>query len=156
MKKCLAALTVLFAVASAHAALTIQSCSINSASINFGVYNPLDPNPDDNNAGQIQISCTVNGNGAPVPVEVSLGVSGGTLAQRRLTNGSSFLNYNIYTNSTFTTIWGDGTAGTSTQTRSISRGGNSASWVLYGRIPAGQLSVAPGVFTDSVQVTLVW
>ena len=61
MKKCLAALTVLFAVASAHAALTIQSCSINSSSINFGVYNPLDPNPDDNNAGQIQISCTENG-----------------------------------------------------------------------------------------------
>jgi len=147
-------LILLLAMSSADAATT-QSCTVSNSSINFGVYDPLDPISDDNNAGGVQISCKVTGSGTAV-VDVALGASAGTLAQRRLVNGSNFLNYNIYTDPSYTIIWGDNTAGTSIQSVNLSKTLETWSWTLYGRIPAGQLSAAPGTYTDTVQVTVTF
>jgi spore coat protein U-like protein len=147
-------LILLLAVSSADAATT-QSCTVSNSAINFGIYDPLDPTNDDNNAGSVQISCKVTGSGTAL-IDVALGAAAGTLTQRRLVNGTNFLNYNIYTNPSYTTIWGDGTAGTFTQSGALSKTVETMSWVLYGRIPAGQLNAAPGTYTDTVQVTVTF
>lgn len=139
----------------AYAALNVQSCSVSNSTINFGLYDPLNPRNDDNNAGLVQLSCTLTGSGN-LPVVVALGLSGGTLAQRKMFNGVRSLDYNIYTSPTYATVWGDGSAGSAAQSAVLTKSTTSASWVLYGRIPAGQLSVAPGVYSDVIQVTVSW
>lgn len=154
MRRAIAGLVFLLVVSSVDAA-NIQSCTVSNSSINFGLYNPLDPISDDNNAASVQISCNVVGSGT-ASVGVALGTSAGTLAARRLVNGSSFLNYNIYIDPSYTTIWGDNTAGTSIGSGTLSKIRETMSWTLYGRIPAGQLNAAPGTYTDTVQVTVTF
>jgi spore coat protein U-like protein len=154
MHRSLVGLILLLAVSAADAATT-QSCTVSNSAINFGIYDPLNPANDDNNAGSVQISCKVTGSGTAL-IDVALGAAAGTLTQRRLVNGTNFLNYNIYTNPSYTTIWGDGTAGTFAQSGALSKTVETMSWVLYGRIPAGQLNAAPGTYTDTVQVTVTF
>lgn len=149
------ALLALCTVPATQAALTIQSCTVSNSSINFGIYNPLDPLPNDNNAGSVTLSCNVAGNGA-VPIDVALGVSGGTFAERRLVNGTSSLAYNIFTSATYSTVWGDGSAGSTLQFGAITKSVTSVTWPLYGRIPADQLTAVPGNYVDTVQVTVSW
>ncbi|NBP09032.1 MAG: hypothetical protein EBU76_11310, partial [Gammaproteobacteria bacterium] len=38
-------------------AANVQSCTVSNSAINFGIYDPLDPVSDDNNAGSVQINC---------------------------------------------------------------------------------------------------
>jgi len=146
---------VALCVVSSVEAANVQSCTVSNSVINFGIYDPLDPVSDDNNAGSVQINCKLTGTGT-ASVDVALGASAGTLAQRRLVNGSYFLDYNIYTKPSYTIIWGDGTAGTNTQQGTMSKAVETLSWTLYGRVPAGQLNVAPGTYTDTVQVTVTF
>lgn len=148
------ALMMLIGISMADAA-TVQSCTVNNSTVNFGIYSPLDAANDDNNAGSVQISCKVNGNGT-APVDVALGVSGGTMGQRRLQSGTSFLAYNLFTSPSYTTVWGDGTGGSALQSVALTKTLETMSWVLYGRIPAGQLNAAPGTYTDTIQVTVSW
>jgi spore coat protein U-like protein len=63
------------------------------------------------------------------------------------------LNYNLYTNSARTTIWGDGSAGTSRLTNIIWSGGSSFTRTIYGRIPAGQ-DVGVGNYGDILVITI--
>lgn len=153
-RRAIVTMLMLIGIPTADAA-TVQSCTVNNSTINFGIYNPLDAASDDNNAGSVQINCRVNGSGTAL-VDVALGVSGGTFSQRRLQSGTSFLNYNIFTSPAYTTVWGDGTDGSVPQSVALTKTLESMSWVLYGRIPAGQLGAAPGTYTDTVQVTVSW
>ena len=66
-------LILLLAVSSADAATT-QSCTVSNSAINFGIYDPLDPTNDDNNAGSVQISCKVTGSGTAL-IDVALGAA---------------------------------------------------------------------------------
>ena len=51
--------------------------------------------------------------GADYTIALNAGVQGGTVALRRMAAGGGTLNYNMYSDPGRTTIWGDGTAGTS-------------------------------------------
>ena len=78
----------------------------------------------------------------------------GTSLQRRMANGGSFLNYNLYTSSSRSTVWGDGSSGTGVVTFGVKPQTN---YVLpvYGRIPPLQ-NVPKGPYSDVVMVTITF
>jgi spore coat protein U-like protein len=59
----------------------------------------------------------------------------------------------LYLNATRTTIWGDGTSGTSRYTRWLVPANQNISLSVYGRIPAQQ-DVSVGNYTDTVIATI--
>ena len=70
--------------------------------------------------------------------------------------GANMLDYNIYTTPGFTSVWGDGSGGTLTQSFNgslLSLG--STTFTGYGRVPAGQY-VVPGGYNDTLTVTVTF
>ncbi len=67
-----------------------------------------------------------------------------------MTNGTNTLQYNLYTTSGHTNVWGDGTG----STRTVGGNGTSSSTqTIYGNIPAGQ-DVSAGTYSDSITLTI--
>jgi spore coat protein U-like protein len=126
------------------------ACTVATTGVNFGAYNPLGSINVDS-TGTIMVSCTANSS-----VSIAIGPSGnsGGFNPRKLkqTPGSDLMNYNLYTTSARTTIWGDGTQGTLTRSQTVKR---QTQWnaTVYARAPAGQ-DIYVGQYTDSLVVTI--
>lgn len=152
----LAALLIGLAFPLPAAALCVLcSCSVSVTSASFGGYDPTSPSPDDTTS-TVTINCTalVSLLGA-IDVTISPGTSGNALA-RQMAQGANRLNYNLYTDSARTIVWGDGNGGTGKVSPPFT--GLlvfNTSLPVYGRVPAGQW-VAAGPYTDSVVVTIVY
>jgi spore coat protein U-like protein len=128
---------------------TVQnSCTITTSDLAFGVYSTISGGSLDGSS-TIQIRCTLN---AAYSVSLNAGTtSGGSIASRLMANGGSTLGYNLYTSNARTTVWGDGTSGSSTVAGTGT--GLSANLTVYGRINGAQ-NVAAGNFTDTVIATI--
>lgn len=75
----------------------------------------------------------------------------GSFAPRKMSGTAS---YNLFLDAGLTTIWGDGTGGTSTYAVSnFTFGTQSYSPTIYGDVPASQ-DLAPGTYTDTITATL--
>jgi spore coat protein U-like protein len=131
-----------------RAAQAQGKCAASASAVNFGVYNPLSPASLDVTGSAI-VDCNAN---ATVTVTLSAG-SSGDQGQRTLVSGLLTLSYQIYTNASRTTIWGDGVGGTGTVT--VSRTGGPVTVPLYGRIRARQ-NVMPGTYTDMLVMTVIF
>lgn len=79
--------------------------------------------------------------------------SGGTIAARLMTDSSNTLSYNLYTDVTYTTVWGDGTGGSSPVAGTGS--GSLQSLTVYGRVPSGQ-GEPTGSYSDTVTATITY
>jgi spore coat protein U-like protein len=93
---------------------------------------------------------------ASVSYEIELGPGGGgTYAMREMTSASGTLDYQLYTDASRTTIWGDGTGGTVTTgfNGQLAAGTTTHSYPVHGAIPARQ-NVAAGSYSDVITVTL--
>ena len=134
-----------------HAAPCSGSLKVTSTAVAFGNYNAAAAPTTAN--GSITVSCPgAAGTMPPFTIDLSTGGSG-TYTPRRMTSGVPQLFYNLYTTSGYTTIWGDGTGGTSNV---ASAGGtNSEVFTVYGRIPSGQF-VTPGIYTDTITATVTF
>lgn len=122
-------------------------CSITSTPLAFGSYDVFSASPVDTTA-TVRVQC----NSILQSVEVRLSPGGGTsFAPRIMRQGATanILSYNIYRTADRSTIWGDGTGGTSYYTGYIWLWG-SVTLTAYGRIPAGQ-DVRAGSYTDTIQ-----
>lgn len=132
----------------------LAACTVSvSQAVAFGSYNPFGLTAVDT-TGTINLSCS--GLVSLYLYDISLNQgSWGTFSQRNMANGSNRLGYNLYTNTARTTVWGDGTSGTSTQggTCLIVLGSCSVNLTVYARLPASQ-NVATGSYADSVTVTV--
>jgi spore coat protein U domain-containing protein, fimbrial subunit CupE1/2/3/6 len=134
-----------FGTSTAYAA---GSCTISTTSVNFGSYNVFTGSATDS-TGTIRIDC--NGAAANIVVTLSKGASA-SFSPRTMLKGAEALSYNLYTDSTRTSIWGDGTGGTSTYTNA-SPGAQPFNVTVYGRVPAGQ-DVSAGVYSDTVSAVI--
>ena len=154
-------------------------CTITVTPLAFGTYMPGTPAPVDSTA-LIQVSCI----GDPDPGQpgfYTLGIGGGTSgnpASRYMPSaGPTQLSYNLFQDAGFTTVWGDGTSGTSPIAQAFPGAmgmgmgmgmglglGNgmgmgmgtppfNANHTVYGRAPAGQ-DPAPGTYSDTPIVTI--
>ena len=149
----------------AQAYYSIDSCTVTTDNITFGTYNPTNAAATSNNAGRITLACSTTSKSRSSDQDtgtVTLSAGKGPYTQRVLKNAANYsLNYNIYTDSAYTLVWGDGTGSTDTNTWAAtsdggSSGGATKYFTLYGRIPALQYNVVPGSYTDSITVTLSW
>ena len=103
-------IAMLAAPAIAEAQLGLN-CSISTTPVAFGDYNVLAAAPK-TTTGTVTYQCTL---GVNIIVTLSRG-SSSAFDPRTMKNGAEVLNYNLYREATFQTIWGDGTGGTQTYT----------------------------------------
>ena len=133
-------------------------CLVSANPVGFGTYDPLIATPDDS-TGQVGVSCTNSPPGGTVSMTYRVRLSAGgaaSFAPRKLASGPNRLNYNLYSNTGRTNVWGDGTSGTVTVTGNFNLQVNrtrSRNHSVYGRVPALQ-DPAAGSYTDNIVVTL--
>ncbi len=88
-------------------------------------------------------------------ISIGPGASGDQ-ENRALFNGALSLAYNLYTDNTFGTIWGDGNGTTSTVAVAGTGMANVGNTTVYGRIPlAAAQAASTGIYTDTVLVTIL-
>lgn len=119
------------------------NCTVSAGSVVFGNYDVFSAQPLDG-AGTIGIDCD-----PATSYSISLSQGGGSYSQRELSTGSALLGYNLYTGSSRTVVWGDGSGGTDT----VGGSGTTANHTIYGRIAAGQ-NVPAGSYGDTIIVTV--
>lgn len=134
-----------------------QVCTTSAIAPVFGNYSSSSPGNNAN--GSVTVTCIVLGVlGQDVNYTVKFGMSANAQGtQRRMASGTSRINYNVYCDNAYNTIWGDGTSSTCTNT-----GGQNGLigqlltiFPVYGRIPGGQY-VLPGAYNDSIAITVLY
>lgn len=141
----LATAALLIAVSAAEAA-----CTITTTAVSFGSYNVFAGSADDG-TGQITYRCT-----GPRPPLVTIHLDKGgspSFTPRQMRKGSEALNYNLYLDSTRSTIWGDGTGGTQVYSQANPPNGRNILLSVFGRIPASQ-DVSAGTYSATVTATI--
>lgn len=133
----------------ARDASAAPSCTISATSVNFGSYNVFTGSATDS-TGTVTINC--NGSAHNVVVSLSRGVST-TFNPRTMLKGTETLSYNLYRDAARTSIWGDGTGGTSTYTNANPTNNADVIVTVYGRVPAGQ-DVTAGSYSDTVSAVI--
>ena len=135
------------------------SCGVTTTNVAFGSYNPLAFGNTDS-TGSVRVQCGgVAGLLIPFNLAISAG-GGGSYAGRRMSSGGNTLSYNLYTDASYTTIWGDGSAASqivsSGVTLDVAGLSPAQTFWVYGRIPGRQLTAVPGSYADTINVTLTY
>jgi spore coat protein U-like protein len=131
-------------------ATVTANCSITVGNVAFGNVNSLGGNHDA--TGSVTVNCT---NGAPWSVTADAGTgASATMATRRMTLGANTLNYSLFVDSGYATVWGDGTSSTAAITGTGT--GAAQTRTVYGRIPAGQTGARTGGYSDVISVTVTY
>jgi spore coat protein U-like protein len=124
-------------------------CVVTAVPVDFGVYRQISAIPADSN-GTIAIHCRFFG-----PYSIAINSPGtGNFTGRHMSRSGSQLFYQLYTDAARRTVWGDGTGGSATVS-GFCAGSCDNNHSVYGRLPPRQ-SVAPGTYTDTVVVTVVF
>jgi len=123
-------------------------CSISATGVAFGSYDVFTTTPTDS-TGTITYRCTLSLN---VQITLSQGIAG-DYNPRQLASGPKRLNYNLYRNAARTTIWGNGSGGTSVYTHFVPLLTGDIVVTVYGRIFALQ-DVPAGSYSDTIVVTI--
>lgn len=137
-------LLLLAAALAAPCPALAATCNVTPQSVSFGPYDPLGGAPTDG-VGNIAVHCD-----ASVAVTVAIGPGGGTFDDRKMT-GATDLHYNLYTDASRLSAWGDGTGGGGT----VSASGQDIELPVYGRIP-GRQNVRAGAYSDTLVVTVTY
>jgi len=135
-------------------ATLVDTCLVTATPMSFPSYTA--------GAGPVYATATLNvrcTNGAQYAVGLSAGsTAGASFAQRLLADGASTLQYNLYLQSNHTSIWGDGSAGTSIIVGNSTGFGTPVPLTVYGEVPdtAANQAAGPGVYTDTILVVLTY
>ncbi len=135
-----------------------QNCNFNPAptAVNFGNYSVFASGSPQTATTSFNVQCSSNG--VTVTVSFSRGINSASFNPRTMQNASAAtLNYNIYTDAANTTIWGDGSGGTVSQTYTMgpSQSTLPAAVPIYGTVALGA-DMAAGSFSDTITATLSW
>jgi len=134
------------------------SCSVTTTSLAFGTHQPLSGSATDS-VGSVRVACGgVAGLLIPYTVGLSAGGSG-NVAARRMSSGAHTLGYALYSDAGRTTPWGDVSGGlllSSSILLDVLGLAPVSTHSVYGRIPAGQTTTVPGVYSDTLTVTLTY
>jgi spore coat protein U-like protein len=137
-------------------AQAISVCTVTTIGAQLGNYIFSNTSPT-HVTGNVAVSCLLVGVFS-VQVSYSISLSTGSntsYAPRKMTSVANWLQYNLYTDENHTTIWGDGTPGTSTVSDSYLLGilPTVRNYAVYGQIPSGQ-NVPVGIYLDTIAVTV--
>jgi spore coat protein U-like protein len=144
-------------LAGAVAALALASrafgagCTVSSTGVAFGSYSVFNTAPT-STTGTISYTCTLPA--SPPVISLNRGSSSAFFPRTLTTTGSS-LQYNLYLDPDCTSIWGDGSSGTSVYRAGAPADGQNYNVTVYGLIPARQ-NVRAGAYTDSITITITF
>jgi spore coat protein U-like protein len=124
-------------------------CTVSTSGVAFGSYSVFDFAAT-NSTGTISYSCTLPVN--PPVIRLSRGNSS-TFFPRAMSKVGDTLAYNLFLDAPCTTVWGDGTSGTSVYSAGPPADGLNYIVTIYGRIPARQ-NVRGGHYSDSIVVAI--
>ncbi|MDR5760207.1 spore coat protein U domain-containing protein [Caballeronia sp. LZ035] len=129
----------------------INDCSLSATNINFGASGVL--NGALTATGTLSVACT-NNDSYSIALSAGSG-TGASVADRRMTKngGTEQVKYQLYTNASFSTPWGDGTNGTSVI--SAFGTGSNQGITVYGRVPP-QTTPSAGTYTDTIVATITY
>ncbi len=131
-----------------------SDCNISATPLSFGDYSVFTATPLDT-TGTITVDCD---HSPPPTVVITIGQSthSGGFDPRAMKhiNGTELINYNLYTDSSRSTIWGDGTGNTATVQQKV-RKNKPYTATVYGRVPPIQ-DVVTGDYNETVTVTIIW
>ena len=139
----------------AVSASVTASCTISTAPVAFGAYDPIVTNAsaDLDGAGSVTVTCT---DGAVTTITLGQGANaagGSTDAapQPQMASGTDLLSYALFSDSGRTTVWGNtaltGVAHTGTGTATVVD--------VFGRVASGQ-NVPAGSYADTVVATITF
>ena len=131
--------------------LTIQAgCEVSAPNdLSFGTASFLDTAMAA--TADFSVRCT-NLTTGTISLDGGIG-SSGSVATRTMESGGNAINYSLYTNSSHTTIWGDGTSGTSTVTHNGT--GSTTSLTIYGQVPS-QPPPPVAAYSDTITITVTY
>jgi spore coat protein U-like protein len=133
-------------------ATVLSTCSVSATSVAFPNYTP--GGGAVTATGTISVKCT---NQTPYTVKLNAGTTtSDAYTQRLMANGSYTLQYNLYTSSAYTTVFGDGTSSTGTGS-GTGAGINTANTVtVYGQLvdSTTNQAAATGSYSDTITVTV--
>lgn len=132
-------------------ATVAKNCIISTSDLTFVGF---DGSADVAAASTITVRCT---NGTTYDVNLSTG-SSNDFQTRRMTNGSAYLEYNLYVDGT-NTIWGDTTNGTGRPVQGTGTGlGTAQTLTVDGRLPVTANNAAADalLYTDTITATIIY
>jgi spore coat protein U-like protein len=138
---------LLITPATGHAA---AACTLSAVPIVFGSFSGSPVTV----AGQITIHCTGNGT-ANYSLQLSAG--SGTYASRTMRGSGSSISYNLYTDSAFSQIWGDGTSGTVVNTGVLNVVPPNAldiNVTVFAKLPLQPILPPSGSYIDTIVANL--
>lgn len=149
----------------AQAALAQEVCTWTVDNVAFGAVDVLGGGAVDVTAN-VQINCSggVASLVARVCPNIGSGTGGATASARKMVSGSNQLSYQLYQDAARTNVWGSflwglpATPPTLTVSLNLS-GAGTLNTTLYGRVFAGQSTVAPGSYLSAfsaVDARLTW
>ncbi|MDR3501928.1 MAG: spore coat U domain-containing protein [Legionella sp.] len=134
------------------------TCTTTANTVAFGSYNPVSGTAL-TATGNVAVTCSALVAGLNVSYVIALNAGqNGSFSARKMAMGSSLLQYNLYTSSTYTSVWGDGASGTSTVSDSylLSLLSVTRNYAVYGSMPVSQ-NVVPGTsYADTITVTVTY
>ena len=127
------------------------ACQVTPQNLNFGTYDSLAA-ASLSATTQLDINCSKS---TQFTVELNAGQHATNGFNRNMANGTNLLSYQLYTSSSHTTVWGDGTSGTGTISGTGTGPGaaHTITETVYGLVPAQQ-SVPVGSYSDTITVTV--
>ena len=131
-------------------------CTVSVSGVAFGSFNPFSGQSASTN-GTIAVTCSgAASDTASYTITITSGL--GSFSTRQLVAGGDTLTYNLYKDSGCTQVWGDGTAGTSTVSDSVTLTSTSVTtnYVVYSRIAAAQRGAKVNAYSDHLLVTITY
>lgn len=134
-------------------ATVVDSCSVSATDLAFGNVEPVQ-GLDIDNTSTVTVTCSL-GTSYAIALDDGANSSDGSVSTRRMTDGSSnYLSYQLYSDPTRTTVWGE-TSGTD-DVSGLTGTGLGLPAVVYGRIPSGQEETPTGSYSDTINVTVTY
>ncbi len=134
-----------------------QSCNSGATGESFGTYNPFSVVATTSTA-TVTVMCQTS---SSVYVSYVITLNGGTagsVTARSMANGTTRLPYQLYKDTLYSQVWGDGTGGSSTWPDGYlltSLAPVTRNYVAYGSIPAGY-QVVPGTYGDLITILVTY
>jgi len=125
--------------------LSAATCNLDIQGVSFGNYDFLS-SQDLDGVGHVTVTCDVS-----TSYTIALSQGNGTYAVRLMNSGPHQLAYNLYTDVSHTTVWGDGSSGSTV----VNGNGTNVDHAVYGSAAAGQNPYV-GSYSDAITVTLTF
>lgn len=130
------------------------SCTVSASALDFGTQTLIDISSNVDATSTLTVTCT-NGTAYNVALNPGANDGGSGISARKMKIGatSDTVNYQLYSDSGHSSVWGETTSGSPDVVTGTGSGDGQAITV-YGRVPSGQTNPKIGAYSDTITVTV--